>query len=58
LRELRQFIRIKVGEKQTDAVQQFEVMAKILSLAFGGKQEETKIQNKSQLIAALNSMKE
>lgn len=45
-----------MGEKQTDAVQEFEIMAKILSLAFGGKQDETKIQNKSQLQSALNNM--
>lgn len=56
MKELRQYIRIRVGEKQTDAVQEFEIMAKILSLAFGGKQEETKIQNKSQLQSALNNM--
>lgn len=57
LRELRQYVQIKVSEKQVDAVQNFEVMAKILSMAFGGSKKETKITSKDQLSAALNKMK-
>lgn len=57
LKEIRQFIQIKVAEKQTDALQEFEVFAKILAVAFGGKGNETKIQSKDQLQLALNKMK-
>lgn len=57
LRELRQYVQIKVGEMQIKALQDFEVMAKILSMAFGGSKKETKIQNKDQLAAALERMK-
>lgn len=35
----------------------FEVMVKVLAMAFGGKKKETKIQNESQLEMALAKMK-
>lgn len=57
LKELRQYTQLKVSEKQVKAVQDFEVMAKILSMAFGGSKKETKIQNKDQLSMALQKMK-
>ena len=57
LKELRQYTQLKVSEKQVKAVQDFEVMAKILSMAFGGNKKETKIQNKDQLSMALQKMK-
>ena len=57
LKELRQYTQLKVSEKQVKAVQDFEVMAKILSMAFGGGKKETKIQNKDQLSMALQKMK-
>lgn len=43
---------------QVRALQDFEVMAKILSAAFGGSKKETDIRNKDQLAAALKKMKE
>ena len=59
LKELRQYTQIKVGELQVTALQNFEVMAKILSLAFGGgKKKETQIRNKDQLEAMLRKLKE
>lgn len=54
LREIRQFVQIKVSEKQSDAMTNFETLIKVLSMAFGGsKGKETKIQNETQLQAAL-----
>lgn len=40
-----------------EALQEYEVMAKILSAAFGGSKKETKIQNKDQLSMALEKMR-
>jgi hypothetical protein len=58
LKEIRTFIQVKVAEKQTDAMKDFEIMIKVLALAFGGdKAKETKIQSKDQLQMALNKMK-
>lgn len=57
LRELRQYIQIKVGETQIKFLQDFEVMAKILTIAFGGSKKETKIESRDQLSAALERMK-
>lgn len=55
LREIRSYIQIRVSEKQTDAITNFEAMAKVLAIAFGSnkKGKETKIQNESQLRMAL-----
>lgn len=58
LKEIRSYIQIRVSEKQTDAITNFEAMAKVLALAFGGKKgKETKIQNEGQLKMALEKMK-
>lgn len=59
LREIRSYIQIRVSEKQTDAITNFEAMAKVLAIAFGSnkKGKETKIQNESQLRMALEKMK-
>ena len=57
LREIRQYTQIKVSEKQTDAITNFEALIKVLAMAFGGgKGKETKIQNEVQLEAALAKM--
>lgn len=40
-----------------EALQEYEVMAKILSAAFGGNKKETKIQNRDQLSMALDKMR-
>ena len=57
LEEIRSYTRIKVSEKQMEALQEYEVMAKILSAAFGGNKKETKIQNRDQLSMALDKMR-
>ena len=59
LREMKMYIRIKLSEKQTEAMSYFESVAKVLALAFGGnkKGKETKIQDENQLKMALNKMK-
>lgn len=59
LREITRYVQIKVSEKQNDALQNFEVLTSVLSLAFGGDKDskETKINNKNQLQLALNKMK-
>lgn len=50
-------MQIKVSEKQSDAMTNFETLIKVLSMAFGGsKGKETKIQNESQLEVALAKM--
>lgn len=47
-------MQIKVSEKQSDATATFEALIKVLSMAFGdSKGKETKIQNETQLHAAL-----
>ena len=57
LREIRQYTQVKVSEKQADAITTFEALIKVLAMAFGGsKGKETKIQNESQLEAALAKM--
>lgn len=59
MREIRTYIQIRTSEKQIDALTNFEALAKVLAMAFGGgkKGKETNIQSKDQLKMALEKMK-
>lgn len=59
MRELIKYTQLRISEKQTDAMQEFETMAVILSLAFSGgkKTKETEVKNKDQLKAVLGRLK-
>lgn len=49
LREIRMKIRLKFAELNTKALQDYEIMAKILSAAFGSKKKGKTVQTKDEL---------
>lgn len=55
--EIKQYIKIKVSEVNMQTLSQYEVLAKILSQAFGGDKKKAKTpQTKQELEAIINSM--
>lgn len=57
--EIKQYIRIKMSEKNIESLQQYEILAKIISAAFGGSKSKKAIrpQSKEELASIIEKMK-
>ena len=57
--EIKQYIRIKMSEKNIESLQQYEILAKIISAAFGGSKSKKVVrpQSKEELASIIEKMK-